>query len=351
MSSKKEWRAGRLTHVVNQHSFEGAFMSKSYHQLTEEERIEIYALRKEGKSLSQIAMALGRNRSTIQREISRNSGQRGYRPKQAHRKAKERQVLKRRAIKMTEPTLAYIQGKLALQWSPDQISNAMGLDPEYTGQVVSHESIYSYIWEDKRAGGTLYKQLRTASKDKYRKRYGKHDYRGKIPNRKDIDERPAIVDQKERLGDWEADLVVGSAGSGYLVTLAERVSRITLIGFVDQKTAPEVTAEIIRLLLPYKQHVHTITFDNGREFNGHQEISRQLNCGCYFAKPYHSWERGLNENTNGLIRQYLPKKVPFPPITGSTLGYIMGRLNTRPRKSLDYATPTEIYSQLVRLVA
>ncbi len=326
-------------------------MSKSYHQLTEEERIEIYALRKEGKSILQISRALGRDRSTIHREIRRNSGQRNYRPKQAHRKAKQRQVLKRRAIKMTESTLAYIQEKLALQWSPDQISNAMRFDPEYTGQSVSHERIYLYIWEDKRTGGTLYKQLRIAHKAKNRKRYGKHDYRGKIPNRKDIDDRPVIVDKKERVGDWEADLVVGSGASGYLVTLAERFSRMTLIGFVDHKTAPEVTAEIIRLLLPFKQNVHTITFDNGREFNGHQEISRQLNCGCYFAKPYHSWERGLNENTNGLIRQYLPKKLPFPPITGSTLKYIMGRLNTRPRKSLDYATPMKIYSESIRLVA
>jgi IS30 family transposase len=338
------------TSSINTH-YEGAFMSKSYRQLTEEERIEIYALKKEGKSVSQIAMALERDRSTIQREINRNSGQRGYRPKQVHRKAKERQALKRRALKMTGPTLAYIREKLALQWSPDQISNVMGLDPEYTGQVVSHESIYLYIWEDKRAGGTLYKELRTAHKDRYRKRYGTHDYRGKIPNRKDIDERPVIVDQKERLGDWEADLVVGSAGSGYLVTLAERVSRMALIGFVDHKTVAEVTAEIIRLLLPHKQHVHTITFDNGREFNGHQEISRRLDCGCYFAKPYHSWERGLNENTNGLIRQYLPKKLPFPLITDAKLMHIMGRLNTRPRKSLDYVTPTEIYSQLIRIAS
>ena len=324
---------------------------KSYQQLTEEERIEIYALRKEGKSISQIAMELGRNRSTIQREIDRNSGQRGYRPKQAHRKAKERQVLKRRAIKMTGPTLTYIQEKLALQWSPEQISNVMRLDHDFTGQVVSHESIYSYILEDKRNGGTLYKQLRTASKGKYRKRYGKQDYRGKIPNRKDIDERPAIVDEKKRLGDWEADLVVGSGGSGYLVTLVERISKLTLIGYVDYKTSLDVTAEIIRLLLPYKQNVHTITFDNGREFNGHQEISSGLTCGCYFAKPYHSWERGLNENTNGLIRQYLPKKMAFPPITDSILMHITGRLNTRPRKSLDYITPTEIYSQLTRLAA
>lgn len=259
--------------------------------------------------------------------------------------------MKRKAIKMTQPTVAYIQKKLALQWSPDQISNTMRLAPEYAGHPVSHERIYLHIWEDKRNGGTLYKHLRIAKKDKYRKRYGKHDYRGKIPNRKDIDQRPVMVDRKERTGDWEADLVVGSKASGYLVTLVERVTKTTLIGFVDQKTVPEVTAEISRLLLPHKPHVHTITFDNGREFSGHQDISKQLTCACYFAKPYHSWERGLNENTNGLIRQYFPKKVPFPPETPSLLPYVMDRLNTRPRKSLDYATPSKVYFQSVRLVA
>jgi len=326
-------------------------MSKSYQQLTEEERIEIYVMRQEGKTIPQIAKALERDRSTIYREINRNSGQRNYRAKQAHRKAKERRTIKRKATKMTEPTLSYIHEKLALEWSPDQISNTMRLDPEYAVHPVSHERIYLYIWEDKRNGGTLYKQLRIANKAKYRKRYGKHDYRGKIPDRKDIDERPVIVNRKERVGDWEADLVVGSKASGYLVTLVERVSKRTLIGFVDQKTASEVTAEIIRLLLPHKQHVHTITFDNGREFSGHQDISRQLGCACYFAKPYHSWERGLNENTNGLIRQYFPKKVPFPPETRSLLHYVMDRLNTRPRKRLDFLTPSKVYFEAMGLVA
>ncbi len=326
-------------------------MSKSYQQLTEEERIEIYAMRQEGKSTLQIAEALERDRSTIYREVNRNSGQRNYRAKQAHRKAKERRTIKRKAIKMTEPALSYIHEKLALEWSPDQISNAMRLDPEYTGNPISHERIYLYIWQNKRNGGTLYKHLRIAHKAKYRKRYGKHDYRGKIPNRKDIDERPVIVDKKERLGDWEADLVVGSTASGYLVTLVERVSKMALIGFVDQKTVPEVTAEITRLLLPHKRYVHTITFDNGREFAGHEEISKHLNCACYFAKPYHSWERGLNENTNGLIRQYFPKKVPFPLETQLQLPYVMDRLNTRPRKLLDYATPSKVYFETLRLVA
>jgi IS30 family transposase len=326
-------------------------MSKSYQQLTEDERIDIYAMRQEGKTVPQMASDLERDRSTIYREVNRNSGQRSYRPKQAHSKAMDRRIIKRKAVKMTEPTVDYIREKLALQWSPDQISNTMLLASEYTGHPVSHERIYLYIWEDKRNGGSLYKHLRIGKKDKYRKRYGKHDYRGKIPNRKDIDDRPGIVDRKERTGDWEADLVVGSKMSGYLVTLVERATKATLIGFVDQKTVPEVTTEIVRLLLPHKQHVHTITFDNGREFSGHQEISTQLKCACYFAKPYHSWERGLNENTNGLIRQYFPKKLPFPSRIRSQLVYVMDRLNTRPRKLLDYTTPSKVYFQSVRLVA
>jgi IS30 family transposase len=326
-------------------------MSKSYQQLTEEERIEIYAFRREEKTISQIAKALNRDRTTIHREIKRNSGLRNYRPKQAHSKAMERQANKRKAHKMTEPTLAYIREKLAIQWSPDQISNAMRLEPQYTGHLISHEQIYLHIWEDKRLSGTLYKNLRIGNKAKYRKRYGKNDYRGKIPNRKDIDERPVIVDKKERVGDWEADLVVGSKASGYLVTLVERVSKETLIGYVNQKTVQEVTAEIIRLLVPHKHYVHTITFDNGREFCGHQEIAKQLKCACYFAKPYHSWERGLNENTNGLIRQYFPKNKQFPPETRLLLQHVMDRLNTRPRRLLDFMTPSEVYFQATHIAA
>ncbi len=326
-------------------------MSKSYQQLTEEERIDIYAMRQEGKTIAQIAEALGRHRATISREINRNSGQRNYRPKQAHRKAEERRTSKRKAVKMTEPTLAYIHEKLTIEWSPDQISKMMRLDPQYTGRPVSHERIYMYIWEDKRNGGTLYEQLRIGNKAKYRKRYGKNDYRGKIPNRKDIDKRPAIVDEKNRIGDWEADLVVGAGASGYLVTLVDRVSKLTLIGHVRYKTSESVTEEILRMMRPHKDFVTTITFDNGREFSGHDILALALGCDCYFAKPYHSWERGLNENTNGLIRQYLPKKVPFPPISRSQLTFIMDRLNTRPRKLLDYATPSKVYFESIRLVA
>ena len=326
-------------------------MSKSYQHLTEDERIEIYAMRQEGKSTQQIANTLARAASTIYREVNRNSGLKNYRPKQAHRKAMERHAFKQKARKLTESTRNYIRDKLTVQWSPEQISNTMPSMPENDVFQVSHECIYLYIWQDKRNGGTLYKHLRVGSKDKYRKRYGKHDYRGKIPNRKDIAERPALVDNKKRIGDWEADLVVGAKASGYLVTLVERVTKATLIGYVDQKTASAVTAEIIRLLRPHISHVYTITFDNGREFAGHQDVSKQLSCDCYFAKPYHSWERGLNENTNGLIRQYFPKKQPFPHDARLRLAAVVARLNTRPRKSLDYDTPAKVYFRSVGIAA
>lgn len=326
-------------------------MSKSYQHLTEEERIEIYAMKQEGKTVYQMASFLERAPSTIYREINRNSGQRGYRPKQAHHKASERQYAKSKTAKMTDATKRYINKKLALQWSPEQIANTMPTLVEKDIYQVSHECIYLYIWDDKRCGGHLYQHLRIGHKDKYRKRYGKQDYRGKIPERKDIEERPAIVDSKTRAGDWEADLVSGIRTNGYLVTLVERFSKTTLIGYVSQKTSDEVTAEIIKLLKPYASDVHTITFDNGREFSGHILISQQLSCECYFAKPYHSWERGLNENTNGLIRQYFPKKHAFPRLVRRRVKEVMELLNTRPRKSLDYETPKQVYSRAIRKAA
>jgi IS30 family transposase len=326
-------------------------MSKSYQQLTEEERIEIYAMKQAGKSLPKIAKALGRSTSTISRELNRNTGQRGYRPKQAHRLATERRESTQRPSKMTNTTIGYIHDKLAIEWSPEEISGTMKNDPDYTGIPVSHERIYQYIWKDKRDGGALYKQLRIGNKEKYRKRYGTNDYRGKIPNRKDIDERPSIVEEKTRIGDWEADLVVGAGSSGYLVTLVDRVSKLTLIGHVRYKTSALVTEEILRLMRPHKNYVHTVTFDNGREFSGHEMISSEFKCGCYFAKPYHSWERGLNENTNGLIRQYFPKKEPFINVTSSRIQLVMDRLNSRPRKLLDYVTPAKIYYGITKLAA
>jgi len=326
-------------------------MGNSYSQLTDDERIEMYAMMHAGNSKSEIIRQLGRSPSTIYREIRRNTGQRGYRPKQAHEWATQRRKQSPKSIKMNTVTVGYINEKLGIEWSPEQISDRMKTDPNFSGNPVSHERIYQHIWQDKKQGGSLYKQLRLANNKKKRKRYAAKDDRGKIRNRKDIDQRPKIVERKERIGDWEADLVVGAGATGYLVTLVERVSKLTLIGFVRFKTSERVTDEIVRMLWPHRTKVHTITFDNGREFAGHEQIAERLDCQCYFAKPYHSWERGLNENTNGLIRQYFPKKQPFARIQKHQLDLVMHRLNTRPRKTLDFVAPEVIYYKTVRLIA
>jgi transposase, IS30 family len=208
---------------------------------------------------------------------------------------------------------------------------------------VSPERIYQHIWENKRQGGDLYRSLRIGGTKRRRKRYGRKDWRGKIPNRVDIDQRPAAVAEKIRIGDYEGDLVSGAHHKGFLVTLVERVSKYTFIGHVDKKNAADVSAEIVRLLAPCKDRVKTITYDNGREFSLHEQVNEQLTCQSYFAKPYHSWERGLNENTNGLIRQYFPKGMDFRHITREEIAHVMERLNNRPRKTLAYKTPNDIF--------
>ena len=318
-------------------------MGQHYQQLTKDERNQLYALRKARIPMTQITELLGRSRPTLYRELKRNTGRRGYRPRQAQHLAEERERLKTRPRKMTPPVVAYIQEKLRLQWSPEQIAGVMKTDPDGPGLSVSHERIYRYVWADKRNGGTWYKHLRHSSK-KRRKRYGSKDSRGKIRNRVDIEQRPAVVEKRVRLGDWEADLVSGAAASGHLVTLVERISRRTKIGFTTTKFADEVTKEILRLLAG--EVVETITFDNGKEFAGHERIAATLDCQCYFAKPYHSWERGLNENTNGLIRQYFPKKTSFAAITAEQIAFVEHRLNRRPRKCLDFKPPDDVYSAL-----
>jgi IS30 family transposase len=315
-------------------------MGQNYNQLTDSERNQFYALRKAKISMTQIAKQLSRSRTTLYNELDRNTGGRGYRPKQAQQFAKQRRANAVEPLKMTPEVIVYIEDKLHLQWSPEQISNVMDADPDGPGVAVSHETIYQHVWGDKRADGTLYKELRHGLK-KRRKRRGSKDSRGKIRNRVDIDLRPAVVETRKRIGDWEADLVCGAGAPGYLVTLLERVSRRVLIGFTETKFADQVTDEILRLLK--NEIVETITFDNGKEFAGHELIAAELGCDCFFAKPYHSWERGANENTNGLIRQYFPKKTSFADITADQIAFVQNRLNTRPRKCLDYKPPDVVY--------
>jgi IS30 family transposase len=315
-------------------------MGQHYNQLTEGERNQIDALRKAGHSISSIAKQLGRAPSTLYRKIRRNTGQRGYRPKQAHRLTLARRQAKIHPRKMTSPVIEHINSKLLMEWSPEQIANTMADDPDGPGIAVSHETIYQHVWATARRGSDLYTQLRQRRKTR-RKRRGTKDMRGKIRNRVGIEHRPAVVEDRLRIGDWEADLVCGAAHSGYLVTLVDRVSRRTRIGRTSTKLAAEVTTVIVALLSGFV--VETITFDNGKEFAGHADVARQLRCECYFARPYHSWERGLNENTNGLIRQYFPKKMEFTFITLEEIAFVEDRLNNRPRKCLGFKTPNAVY--------
>ena len=311
----------------------------SYKQLTLEQRYEIPAYLKAGFNRSQIAQKLDVHKSTISRELARNSGQRGYRTKQAQSKTNSRRQEARKSTRFTAVIQAKVESLLNEDWSPEQISGYMK-SIDYCS--ISHERIYQHIWADKQAGGSLYKRLRHSQK-KRRKRYGKKDSRGQIKGRTSIAERPNIVDEKTRIGDWEIDTVIGKNHNGALVTAVERITKFSCIAFVPSRKADLVAAAIIRILKPFKNRVHTITADNGKEFAMHTHIAERLDAKVYFADPYSSWQRGLNENTNGLIRQYFPKKTPFVDIKERTINYVVAKLNNRPRKTLNFKTPYQAF--------
>jgi len=316
---------------------------RQYAHLTEEDRIEIYAMKQAGKKQCMIAAELGVSPGTISRELSRNTGKRGYRPKQAQQKTLHRRFTSRKAVKMTPETIACIESRLCRQHSPEQISQRMKLDSDWNGPTVSHERIYQHIWQDKAKGGTLYKHLRIAGTKQRRKRRNSRDMRGTIKNRVGIRERPEIVDRKVRIGDWEGDTVVGKNHQGALVTLVDRKSKLTLIGKVDRYTAEAVERTIVNLMKLLPMRNHTLTVDNGKEFASHESVADALGIKVYFADPYCSWQRGLNENTNGLIRQYVPKGSNVRSLADWEVRQIMNLLNNRPRKSLGFLTPYEVF--------
>ncbi len=309
----------------------------SYTQLTREERYQISALVKAGHSQKEIAEILGRSKSTISRELRRNRGLRGYRPKQANRLALARRQGKARP-RIDEHTWAQVEQLLREEWSPEQISGWF----ELTGVApISHEWIYQRVLQDKRRGGALYRHLR-CQKGR-RKRYGSYERRGRLTNRVSIEERPMVVERRSRLGDWELDTIVGKGQRQALVSLTERKSRLALIAKVPTKGAQGVMEAVIGLLRPLADRVYTITSDNGKEFARHEEIAEALGAAYYFAHPYASWERGLNENTNGLIRQYFPKGSEFGPITDEQVQRVIDKLNNRPRKCLGFKTPNQVF--------
>ena len=318
---------------------------KPYRQLTEEDRIDIYALKQAGKKQKQIAAHLGVSPSTISRELARNTGLKGYRPKQAHQFALERRHTARKAVKMTPETITYIETRIRQEHSPEQIAQHMKRDPNWTGPSVSHERIYQHIWQDKAGEGTLHRHLRIVGTKKKRKRRNSRDTRGRIPHRVGIEKRPKIVAPKIRIGDWEGDTIVGKNHQGALVTLVDRKSKFTLIGKVQRYTAQAVTETIIQLMDDLPRPHHTLTVDNGKEFADHQTVAQTLNLNVYFADPYSAWQRGVNENTNGLIRQYVPKGTDLNDLTESDIQHIMERLNHRPRKTLGFLTPHEVFCQ------
>jgi len=286
---------------------------------------------------TEIAEILGVHKSTISRELRRNCGLRGYRPKQAHSLAMESQN-NRATARISNSTWSSVERLLREDWSPEQISCWLKI---FKSTSISHEWIYQYIYQDKMSNGTLHHHLRCQKKR--RKRYGSYDRRGQIINRVSIDERPAIVDSRSRIGDWELDTIIGKAHKQAIVTITERKTRFSLIRKVKFKTAENVSDAIIALLTPMKKWVKTLTADNGKEFAFHQLIAKALNAKFYFAHPYSSWERGLNENTNGLIRQYIPKKTDFKQVSQKQIDTVMEKLNNRPRKCLGFKTPNQVF--------
>lgn len=314
-------------------------MKKDYTHVTRDIRCQIYALKATGLSIKKIAEQVGKHRSTIYREIARNTGKCGYRFNQADNMARQRRShASQTAKKLTSSLLAEIDSNLLEDWSPEQISGRLKLE----GKSVSHESIYRYVWADKRAGGNLHKHLRHKGK-RYGKRSSGKAGRGCIPNRVDITERPSIVEKKSRIGDWEGDTIISAVSRTALLTVVDRCSKYMLIKKIGQKTAENVYHAMIEKMRLLPHTVHTITYDNGMEFAGHDKISKDLHSTAYFATPYHSWERGLNEHSNGLIRQYLPKSFDFKNITDEEIQSIENKLNHRPRKVLEYKTPFEVF--------
>ncbi|MGI9249990.1 MAG: IS30 family transposase [Pseudohongiellaceae bacterium] len=317
-------------------------MPKGYSHLTCQERCQIYGYFASGMNHTEIAALLGRSSRTIGRELERNSVGGEYCPEVADGKAKERRIAASLVPrKMTPKLWGYIESRLKEGHSPDQL---VGYAKRYRLPTVSPTLIYGHIRKDKAAGGELFKCLRRRGK-KPNWRGGRRSGRGQIPDRVDISERDPVVEEKSRLGDFEVDTVIGKGHSGALVSLVCRHSKYCFLRLVDRRTADEVTDAIIGSLLPHAAYLHTMTSDNGKEFAAHKEVSKALGLQFYFATPYHSWERGLNEHTNGLVREYFPKGTDFRRVADAAVMAIQDRLNKRPRKVLGYRTPEQAFTE------
>ena len=321
---------------------------KNYNQLTQEQRYDLERLLSIGTNKNRIAIELEVNPSTIYREIKRNSDARNgkYSAKLAQRKCESRHLQKRKYIKFSEPIKQETVRLLSSDFSPEQIHGFLKREQKDT---VSTERIYQFIWEDKKQGGVLYKHLRTKGK-RYRKRGALKDNRGIIKGRVDIEKRSPIVENKERLGDLELDTIIGKDHKGAIVTINDRATGMLKMKLVKVKEASLVAQAIIDELQEWKPFLKTLTADNGKEFAEHQKIAEELNVNFYFAKPYHSWQRGANENLNGLVRQYFPKGTSFSDITQFEIKKVENILNNRPRKRYDFYSPLDIFAKKVNQI-
>ncbi len=309
----------------------------AYTQLTEKQRYLIEHFIKAGFSLTNISQSLGVHKSTVSRELRRNSFGGRYCAQRAQNLADERRGSNQRRI--SEPILRFARMFLQYDWSPQQVC---GWLQRNLGLNVSHQRLYDYIWEDRKRGGSLHTHLRCGRKS--RKPHRSSDGRGQIPNRVSIEQRPVQVQWKVRVGDWELDTMSGSREKGfYLVTLVERKTRLTLVARVESKNSDVVASAIVEMLTPYKDTVHSITSDNGKEFTRHELVSEKLQTDFYFARPYRSGDRGLCENTIGLLRQYFAKYSDFSIITKEQITEAVEKLNNRPRRGLGFKTPNQLF--------
>jgi IS30 family transposase len=315
----------------------------TYRQLTPEERYMLAALRRQGLNQAEIARALGRHRSTVCREVRRNSTRADghYRAFTAQERTNGRRSRSRRSRRFSARDFALVEGLLCRQWSPEQVAGYLrraGL------LAISHETIYRHVWRDKKQGGALYTHLRGARKWR-RKRYGAYDSRGRLAGKRLIGERPPEVETRREVGHWEADTVAGSGSKDCVATLVERKTGLVLIGKLADRTADSLSRRAISLIGQHGGRFETVTADNGTEFHDYKRIEGRTGAAFYFARPYHSWERGSNENANGLIRQYLPKGQSMAGLSQHQCNAIARKLNTRPRKRLGFKTPLECFNE------
>ncbi|MFQ5818353.1 MAG: IS30 family transposase [Terriglobia bacterium] len=312
----------------------------TYRQITFEERYTLGLLRQRGLSPAATARVLGRHRSTILREVRRNRARSDgtYRPQLAEWYARGRRSRSRRNRRFAAADWERVQALLRKDWSPEQVAGWL----RRQGLLeISHETIYRYIWADKRQGGTLYTHLRGARKQR-RKRYRSYDSRGRVAGKRPITARPAVVEARTQVGHWETDTVLGP-GRPCVLSLVERKTGYVMLGKLRARTTAEVIQRAIQLIRAQPRPVRTITADNGTEFHDYAAIERATAARFYFATPHHAWERGTNENTNGLLRQYLPKRKSMARLTQRDCSAIARKLNRRPRKRLGYRTPEECY--------